>query len=353
MIRADEVMPGDELLVARSDGSLIWDKVAIDKNSERVNMTYLQIEADNGKSITITANHYMHSGPTCCDSASLVTAGNISVGDTIWTYSDSGLAPAKVTVILHVQYEGAYNFLLDQAGDTHFRSLIANGVVASSFTTEWRLIDTFGFDASDQLRDPLRKMARLAGGTLRLSPELTRAAVNVTRHMEDVLADCLENHLLYNCSESDIEAKMDVLYADAQTVLPVDFHEHVGRLVEQLGQDHLSYLPTPLRRLTEMVVSVTMGRQAIVKTAAHEAYELAIKTCAQDSSCAADMGKAPVSSCSPEDSTRFKWFAIGAASMLAMIVVILTVAVGVNVYMRKRKAEKTNEAEVEAQGQPV
>merc|ERR1712216_227923 len=124
-------------------------------------------------------NHYLHAthGGTmsCCSADSLITAENVLVGDTVFVAGEGmdALQPATVTTVDIVQRAGQYNFWLDQADDAHFRSLIVDGVAAVSFTDDFRLINTLGFDVADRMVDPLREMAR-AGISSRTRPSWQR-----------------------------------------------------------------------------------------------------------------------------------------------------------------------------------
>lgn len=340
--RADEIKAGDELLVARHDGSLVWDTVAVDKSNGPGAVDYLQIEHSDGGSITITAEHYLHSGPSCCDANSLLLAGDLKVGDTVWTHAGavatSAPTAATVTAITSVKREGAYNFLLDQAGDAHFRSLLANGVVASSFTSDWRLIGSYGFDASDKLRDPIREMARLAGPNRpRVAPEVTKETVKVMRAMEDVIADCVEGHMPSDCTEAKIEEKFSAIEAHAAATLPAEFHHQLSTLVERLAEKHASAVPGFARRLAASAATSAMtssaAKSVMVKMAAHEAHEVAVRTCANDASCAADMTVAVT--VSTFWSSGQVLFVAGALSMLLINLSLAACAVLYRLYKKK------------------
>merc|ERR1711881_567664 len=107
-------------------------------------------------------------------------AGTVAEGDVVWTTSAVDTAqgtaqlkvtPKVVTAVATVLRDGAYNFILEQSDDEpHFRSLVADGVIASSFTTDWRLINTFGFDMADKLFNPIRRLVRqgmtISGGAV-------------------------------------------------------------------------------------------------------------------------------------------------------------------------------------------
>lgn len=297
----------------------MWDRIAADASHDDLNMhNYYLIEASDGSSITISANHYLHgssdANAACCSSTTLVTPDALAVGNKIWTATtqngssviDGELKAVSIIGVSQVMREGAYNFLLEQAGSSSFHSIVAGGVVASSFTTEWRLINSFGFDVADKLRDDLRELSLLASDRGQTYSSRNETLMSVLEQVEDVTADCVERHMA-NCTEADLELAFDQISQEAFPLLGSELVEDAAQLVELLVAKHsaaaTAFIPTAARRLVASVTrrlakvilattdASTQARLATVyvAVAAKEARHVAARVCEVDPTCAADM----------------------------------------------------------------
>ena len=140
----------------------------------------------------------------CCGSSTLTLAADVVVNQTVYIAlgestpgSENTLVSAQVSAIRTVRRFGRHNFILEQSGATGFRSLIANGVVASSFTSNWRLIDSFGLEMADHMYDSVREMVKeglivdstsVNGIDLGADPQQS-ALMRAARAMEDLIAE--------------------------------------------------------------------------------------------------------------------------------------------------------------------
>merc|ERR1719231_1183877 len=99
-----------------------------------------------------------------------------------------------------------------------------------------------------------------------------RAVVNVTRAMEDVIANCLDSHMATaDCTEAAMEDKFNAIEAHARTSLPAQVHEQLSTLVELLADKHMSRMPSVARRLAASVMNSSAAKSVMAKLAAHEA----------------------------------------------------------------------------------
>lgn len=284
--RMDAITVGDEVLAARSDGSLVWDTIAADASHSGTEVIeYVSIGTDSGRTLTLTANHYLHAthGGTmsCCSADSLITAENVLVGDTVFVAGEGmdALQPATVTTVDIVQRAGQYNFWLDQADDAHFRSLIVDGVAAVSFTDDFRLINTLGFDVADRMVDPLREMAR-AG--ISSPTSLTREAPWIGLRAQDVIADCVEAHMT-GCSDEEIRLKLEAILMEVQSQHPMEA-DRLLQAFEALAAHHLRFVPSSVRRLVASIASIH-----VTTLVAHETQLAAVHVCESSEQCKRDM----------------------------------------------------------------
>lgn len=285
--RMDAIAVGDEVLAARSDGSLVWDKIAADASHAGLDMTeYIELGTDASRTLTLTANHLVHatrdSTKTCCGADTLVAADKVAVGDTVWvaTSTDGALTPARVTTVGNATRAGKYNFWLDQNDDAHFRSLIVNGVATVSFTDDFRLTQTLGFDVADRLVDPLRDMARMG---ITIPTTVSREAPWIGLAVQDVVADCVESHMA-GCSDDELRSKLDTILQQGAAALGQAHMDSLLAAFEQLAARHLRAVPSSARRL-----AVRLGAMHVTALVAHEARSTAMHVCAADDECNRDM----------------------------------------------------------------
>jgi len=315
--RADALRVGDEVLVAARDGSLVWDRIAVDASHGPGNHSYIKIETASNHVLHLSPSHYLHAAKMgkvaagitrCCTNTSLMLAGQVETGDVVWTTGTSATAsvragmaavPSVVTAVSTVVREGAYNFVLEQAGDMHFRSLVAEGVVASSFTTDWRLISSFGFDVADQMRKPLRQLyqrgLRVDGGSINSVPvgdtDLFRSPVmHMMYKIEGVVADCVEQ-LLNDCSEDAVEKRINDIIITARVDMSPDLIEvledSANRLIAQgtgLPEGAVRRARALLRATTDPS-SLPTNSSMLARILAKEAVHMAVDICVSDSRC--------------------------------------------------------------------
>ena len=330
--RADALKVGDEVLVMTEDGAPVWDTIAMAVShgqSGRLH-EYRHIVASDGRSLRISPNHYLHArkpGETfaCCSASTLLPAGQLQIGDTIWVTRnastsdasvDASTTPAVVAAITTETHPTAYNFLLlqedvkqvaaatGQPATRSFYSLIANGVVASSFTEQWRLMKGYGPYVADRLGDPVRALYRAglrlesdqvdgSSGILKLNhgsnvsaatSPLNNTIFAVAVELENLIADCFEAHM-HSCSEAAVNAKVDALLANADQQIPPSVLQAV---IDALEPD--SYVARGVRRLASVVVHLWAGNQtALVTTVVGNVVRTeASLICDQEPSCAAD-----------------------------------------------------------------
>lgn len=224
-VRADNVSVGDEVLVAASDGSLIHDRIAfVVQHTNATDVEYISI-ATGSRTITLSSGHYLHSiqagsKSVCCTGSTLKAAKDVSIGDTVWVTSESG-SRLNAEVVLNItthRSPGAYNFLLLQRDATSFHSVIADGVAASSFTKEWRLIDEsdpWSFDVADSMASLLRESyeAWIAFNN-RASSIDSISLIQLALDVQDIVADCVESALA-ECSEEVVSKQLEDVIGSA------------------------------------------------------------------------------------------------------------------------------------------
>lgn len=310
--RADALQVGDEVRVATRDGRVVWDRVAIDvSHGANARNTYVQIRTAQ-RMLHISPDHYLHTArpsadattPSCCSNSTLHLASTVAVGDLVWALNpaDSAAVPAPelVTSVDNVQRDGAYNFVLEQAGDLHFRSIIADGIVASSFTSDWRLINSFGFHMSDRLLQPVRELAALGLIESNLTHEadggdfLRSPLMRMVRELEGVVADCLEAHM-QNCTQEEVQPRVAAVLATAQEQMSTPIYQALGRLVEGLAHSHgqwLSTAATSVRRMLSSLAPTAATPNAtetqvgvVVTLLVFECRKLASDMCSTDGRC--------------------------------------------------------------------
>jgi len=243
-LRADNVSVGDEVLVATSTGELVFDQVALVIQHPNVSaIEYVDITTST-RTIHLTSDHYLHavnssSKLQCCTGATLKTAGAVAVGDTVWISSDDGrrLVAETVVLVTRSMREGAYNFVMRQHGAPSFHSLIANGVAASSFTTEWRLLnesDPSSFDLSDAMADPLRNLYEAWIGFNGKASSLDgESMIALALGMQTIVADCVEANMT-GCSEDEVARKVDGVIATTLSQAASRIHQDANQTIREL-----------------------------------------------------------------------------------------------------------------------
>jgi hypothetical protein len=85
---------GETIVAVREDGSVTYDMIsALSISKNEVEAQFIKIEASPLASVTMTPNHHLPVGNTCC--SNLKRASNVKVGDVIWTFVGTGIARAS------------------------------------------------------------------------------------------------------------------------------------------------------------------------------------------------------------------------------------------------------------------
>ena len=117
---------GDEIVVATAAGVLTTDTVsALTLADNNAVSTFLVLSTVTGHNVTLTEGHHVPVGPSCC--ATLKTASEMKLGDTMWIVSTTGAAiPAAVTKIAQVSKMGLHSPVM-----THGSFPLVDGVVTA------------------------------------------------------------------------------------------------------------------------------------------------------------------------------------------------------------------------------
>jgi hypothetical protein len=117
---------GDEIVVATAAGVLTTDTVsALSLANKDAVSTFLVLSTAAGRNVTLTEGHHVPVGPSCC--ATLKTASEMKLGDTMWLASTTGAAiPAAVTKIAQVSQMGLHSPVM-----THGSFPLIDGVVTA------------------------------------------------------------------------------------------------------------------------------------------------------------------------------------------------------------------------------
>ena len=95
--------------MATAEGVLTTDTVsALSLADEDAESTFLVLSTAAGHNVTLTEAHHVPVGPSCC--ATLKTASEIELGDTMWLSSTTGAAvPSAVTKMATVSKKGLHS----------------------------------------------------------------------------------------------------------------------------------------------------------------------------------------------------------------------------------------------------
>ena len=105
----DALQVGDEIIAATAEGILTTDTVsALSLADNDAESTFLVLSTAAGRNVTLTEAHHVPVGPSCC--ATLKTAIEIELGDTMWLSSTTGAArPSAVTKMVTVSKKGLHS----------------------------------------------------------------------------------------------------------------------------------------------------------------------------------------------------------------------------------------------------
>jgi len=126
--RVDALEENDSILSATLDGGLAADTVSFLSIADKAarDKEFLAITTDDKKTLFLTAEHHLPVGDTCC--STIVKAGSLKVGDTVWTVSSAAPLPveAKVAKVEVKKDDGLHSPVLANGGLP-----IVDGVVTS------------------------------------------------------------------------------------------------------------------------------------------------------------------------------------------------------------------------------
>jgi hypothetical protein len=118
---------GDEIVVSTAAGVLTTDFVSALSlaNKDAEPTFFLVLSTAAGRTVTLTEGHHIPVGPSCC--ATLVTADEVQMGDTVWIASTTGAAvPSTVTKVAKVSKKGLHSPVMTNG---HFP--LVDGVVTA------------------------------------------------------------------------------------------------------------------------------------------------------------------------------------------------------------------------------
>ena len=94
--RLGDLKEGDEILAATSDGRATTGTVSLFSVAKpEAEATFLTLTASSDFKITITPEHHLPIGETCC--SNLKQAKDVAVGDTVWSVSSTAVTAHTVT----------------------------------------------------------------------------------------------------------------------------------------------------------------------------------------------------------------------------------------------------------------
>jgi hypothetical protein len=133
---------GDEIRVAYQNGTLGFEKVLIITGLPNVTQAYVTLHLQDGTTLTVSAEHYVQAGSTCCDQTGLAPPHSLVEGGSLWVGdSDSGIVVRKRIMSISYSTEvGAYNMFTASDSQGRFVNLMVDNVVASSFTEYFELV---------------------------------------------------------------------------------------------------------------------------------------------------------------------------------------------------------------------
>jgi hypothetical protein len=176
-----DIQLGDEIMVAYQNGTVGFEKVIIITGAPDVIQQYVTLLLSDGGNFTLSPDHYVHAGPTCCDKRSMSLPQSLVRGQTLWVGNNgSSSQHVQRTRIVDITYStdsGAYNMFT--ASDGQFVNIMVDNVVASSFTENFELVGLVDADAAFDFMQPLFNL-------FALNENLTKALGNTSK---DIIND--------------------------------------------------------------------------------------------------------------------------------------------------------------------
>ena len=135
----DALQVGDEIIVATAEGVLTTDTVsALSLADNDAVSTFLVLSTATGRNVTLTEAHHIPVGPSCC--ATLKTASEIELGDTLWLSSTTGAAvPSAVTKMATVSKKGLHSPVMTNG---HFP--LVDGIVTAFDSINMVTVASYG-----------------------------------------------------------------------------------------------------------------------------------------------------------------------------------------------------------------
>jgi len=135
----DALQSGDEIFVATAEGVLTTDTVsALSLADNDAESTFLVLSTAAGRNVTLTEAHHVPVGPSCC--ATLKTAIEMKLGDTMWLSSTTGAAmPSAVTKIATVSKKGLHSPVMTNG---HFP--LVDGIVTAFDSINMVTVASYG-----------------------------------------------------------------------------------------------------------------------------------------------------------------------------------------------------------------
>jgi hypothetical protein len=118
---------GDEIVVSTAAGVLTTDFVSALSlaNKDAEPAFFLVLSTAAGRTVTLTEGHHIPVGPSCC--ATLVTADEVQMGDTVWIASTTGAAVSSAVIkVAKVSKKGLHSPVMTNG---HFP--LVDGVVTA------------------------------------------------------------------------------------------------------------------------------------------------------------------------------------------------------------------------------
>jgi hypothetical protein len=112
LTRLDALKQGDVIVATTAEGTLTTDTVSplsISK-PEVTATTFVTLTIDAGKSLNLTAEHYLPAGAECC--STLKQAKEIAVGETVWAVKGRAVVACIVSKKSHATHKGLHSPVL-------------------------------------------------------------------------------------------------------------------------------------------------------------------------------------------------------------------------------------------------
>ena len=112
LTRLDALKEGDVIVATTAEGTLTTDTVSLLSiaKPEATATTFVTLTADTGKSLNLTAEHYLPVGAECC--STLKQAKEIVVGETVWAVEGGAVVARIVTKKSHATHKGLHSPVL-------------------------------------------------------------------------------------------------------------------------------------------------------------------------------------------------------------------------------------------------